>query len=269
MRQPAGQPRGVLKPPDTGGVFRHARYQPPPDLSFFLEHFWVVAWDLRGQAPVTREVLNHPCIHLLFETGRPGQVAGLERGRFTRTLAGEGQVFGVKFRPGGFRPFLDFSVSRLTGKIVPLNKIFGNPGAALAAQIQALDPGNDEARMLAAEAFLRARLPERDENVLRLTHLVELIMSDPSITRVSDLAAVSGLGVRTLQRLFGDYVGLAPKWMIQRYRLHEALERVSADRKVDWAHLALDLGYFDQAHFIKDFKALVGRTPAEYARIPG
>ena len=62
---------------------------------------------------------------------------------------------------------------------------------------------------------------------------------------------------------------MSPKWVIRRYRLHEALERVNAGHRVDWAALAAELGYFDQAHFIRDFKALVGRTPAEYGREAG
>ena len=57
---------------------------------------------------------------------------------------------------------------------------------------------------------------------------------------------------------------MTPKWVLQRIRLHEAAERM-ADGEGDWASLALDLGYFDQAHFIKAFKAVVGRSPADYA----
>jgi AraC-like DNA-binding protein len=72
--------------------------------------------------------------------------------------------------------------------------------------------------------------------------------------------------VRQLQRLFKEYVGVSPKWVIQRYRLLDAAERVAAGTIVNWADLALELGYADQAHFIRDFKGLVGRSPAEYAR---
>jgi AraC-like DNA-binding protein len=74
------------------------------------------------------------------------------------------------------------------------------------------------------------------------------------------------MGKRTLQRLFSQYVGVSPKWVIKRYRLHEAADQLGAGEVVDWAKLAVDLGYFDQAHFIKDFKTIVGQTPAEYAK---
>lgn len=74
------------------------------------------------------------------------------------------------------------------------------------------------------------------------------------------------MSLRQLQRLFREYVGVSPKWVIQRYRLLDAAERVAAGTTIDWADLSLDLGYADQAHFIRDFKKLVGRSPAEYAR---
>jgi len=74
------------------------------------------------------------------------------------------------------------------------------------------------------------------------------------------------IAARQLQRLFREYVGVTPKWVIQRYRLIEAAERLATGVTEDFAGLALDLGYADQAHFIRDFKKLVGRPPAGYAR---
>ncbi len=59
---------------------------------------------------------------------------------------------------------------------------------------------------------------------------------------------------------------MSPKWVLQRYRLHEALERLAAEGRPDWSRLALDLGYFDHAHFIRDFRAVAGRSPMEYER---
>jgi AraC-like DNA-binding protein len=67
-----------------------------------------------------------------------------------------------------------------------------------------------------------------------------------------------------MQRLFADYVGVSPKWVILRYRIHEALER--AESEVEWARLAADLGYSDQAHLVRDFTQTVGVSPTAYAR---
>jgi AraC-like DNA-binding protein len=72
--------------------------------------------------------------------------------------------------------------------------------------------------------------------------------------------------VRGVQRLFAEYVGIGPKWVIRRYRLHEVTERMAAGGEIDWAALAADLGYADQGHFIRDFKNMFGEPPTWYAR---
>ncbi len=86
------------------------------------------------------------------------------------------------------------------------------------------------------------------------------------MTRVETVAEQFGLGIRKLQRLFLNYVGVSPKWVIQRYRLIEAAERMreATTNLLDFAKLAVDLGYADQSHLIRDFKVLVGMTPAKY-----
>ena len=62
------------------------------------------------------------------------------------------------------------------------------------------------------------------------------------------------------------YVGVRPKWVIRRYGLHEAAKRTARGEALDWPNMALEFGHFDQAHFIKDFEAIVSRSPAKYAR---
>ena len=83
---------------------------------------------------------------------------------------------------------------------------------------------------------------------------------------MDDLVDRYGLNKRMLQRLFARYVGVSPKWVIQRYRLNEAAEQLATGESVSQAELALNLGYSDQAHFIRDFKSIVGVSPAAYAR---
>jgi AraC-like DNA-binding protein len=142
-------------------------------------------------------------------------------------------------------------------------RAFGRDGDALERAVTASE--DDREQIALVEAFLRERLPPPDENVATVTRITRLLLDDPSVQRVEDLTARLGISARTLQRLFRRYVGVGPKWVLQRYRLHEAAERIADGRCSDWAALALELGYFDQAHFIKDFKALVGHSPAEYA----
>jgi len=127
----------------------------------------------------------------------------------------------------------------------------------------------DAARIEAVEAFLRRQVSQPDADVVRVSKLVYAVVEDRTIVKVDDLAARYRTTKRTLERLFAKYVGVSPKWVIQRYRLHEAAEQLVSSGAVKQSDLALRLGYSDQAHFIKDFKAVVGTSPAAYARSAG
>jgi AraC-like DNA-binding protein len=256
-------PRGVLDLGAGQRRFEVSRTRPGPDLAELVEHFWSVRWDLRGQDPHTQHTLPHPSVHLVAERRRSG-IMGVSTGRFTRELEGEGRAFGVKFRPAGFHPFLGGPVSALTDRRVAVADVFGPEGDRLVAELLAA-PGEPEL-VAAAEAFLGARLPGPDPNVATVNRMVDQIMADQDLTRVADAADRAGVGTRRLQRLFATYVGVTPKWVIRRSRLHEAVERLDQGDHVDLAFLARDLGYFDQAHFARDFRAAVGRPPAAYAR---
>jgi AraC-like DNA-binding protein len=95
-----------------------------------------------------------------------------------------------------------------------------------------------------------------------LAELVELVERH----RVEDVVERFGIAPRTLQRLFARYVGVSPKWVLRRYRLHEAAARLAAEQDRTWAEVAAELGYFDQSHFIRDFTAAIGLTPVAYAQ---
>lgn len=270
MTRTGGKARGVLRANSAAGAFHHARVAPAdalPALRDLVEHFWFVRWDLRGHPAQIRETLPHPNVHLVFERGLT-RFFGVHTARFTRVLEGAGYVFGVKFRAGGFRPFIDRRVSTLTEGSLSLQELFGAADAdTLEREVLA---GADEHAMIeTATRFLLTHLPPPDANVARVANIVADIADDRSILRVDDLVSRHGLNKRALQRLFDNYVGVSPKWVINRYRLHEAIEQLVAGKPVDWTALALQLGYFDQAHFIRDFRPLVGRTPGEYARGDG
>ena len=116
-----------------------------------------------------------------------------------------------------------------------------------------------------AEALLRSVLPDRDPLAEQVAALVSHITDDPGLRRVDQLSAASGMTARTLQRLLADYVGVSPKWVMRRARLHEAALAAEQGGPVDWAALAADLGYSDQAHLTRDFSATIGEPPARYA----
>lgn len=240
---------------------RHGFLDPRPELAPFVEQYWTVTWDLRGQPPYRQRIVPYPNVHFTF-FGGAARIHGVTRGHVVRELAGLGRVFGVAFRAGGFRPFLGAPVSRLTDRSVPANKVFGPvvPEAAMAAAADA------DAMRDVIERFLCARLPARDPVAEEVADIVARIAADPMITRVSDLAQRLHTSPRRLQRLFADYVGVGPKWVIRRFRLHEITQRMAAGGRIDWARLAADLGYADQAHLTRDFTAIVGETPTQHAQ---
>ncbi len=259
-------PRGILTTPIADAHrYQHARYHASPDLAPYVEHYWSVQWDLRGHPAERTETLPHPSVHMIFEQHVDGRIAGVARGKFVRELAGEGGVFAAKFTPGGFHPFAGVPISTLTDRVVNLVDVFGTDATTVQQEI--LSAGSDAERIPIVEDFLRRRLRRPDENVARISAIVYAVQRDRTILKVADLVERSGLPKRTLQRLFAKYVGVSPKWVIQRYRLHEAAEQLANDDTIVHSTLALALGYSDQAHFVRDFKAVVGVSPAAYMSI--
>lgn len=224
-------------------------------------------WSLRE--PFTTETLPHPSVHLTFESGSPlrGELGGVSTKRFVRTLSGTGHVFGVKFRPAAFQPLLGASLSTLRDRVVSGRAVFGDALGALELELAHVRDPSQFSEL--AEAFLLPRRVELPSEVIATRDLVERMASDASLLRVDDVAALGELDVRALQRRFQRYVGVSPKWVLMRYRLMEAVERLKGADPPSLATLAADLGYTDQAHFARDFKTVVGRTPARFLRDEG
>lgn len=241
--------------------FRLDRYPPAPDLAELVERHWVVSWALPPGRRASVTLLPHPCVNVVLDRGVLA-IAGVGRERFTYAFTGEGRVFGTKFRPGAFLPFLGRPVSALTDVTLPAARLWGPSADALAASLTGPVP-ELVARM---EAFLRERRPEPDPQVAVVGRIVAALLHDREVTRVEDIVERFGIPARTLQRLFGRYVGVSPKWVLRRYRLHEAAARLAEERDRPWAEVAAELGYFDQSHFIRDFGAAIGLTPAAYAQ---
>jgi AraC-like DNA-binding protein len=188
---------------------------------------------------------------------------GVVTRRFTVMLRGEGSVFGVKFRPGGFGAFTGVDVGALADRVEPLSTVFGSDAEDLLDQM--LGANADAERVALLNRFLLQRVPGPDPRYARLLDVVCTMLTDRSITSVEQVTERFGISPRTLQRLFRRYVGVGPKWVLQRFRLHDAAALIDAGGAPDLATLAHSLGWFDQAHFSRDFAAAVGETPRAYA----
>ncbi len=255
---------GVLGVRDVD--FTLDRYPPAPDLAMVVERHWLVSWELPPGREGAVTLLPHPCVNLVLDGGRL-TVSGVGRDRFTYVYRGAGRVFGVKFRPGAFLPFLGSSLSDITDAVRPAEHLWGPAASTLAARMTAAR-GADELVGL-VEAFLRERRPPPDPQAQLVAEIVATLLHDGAITRVDDVTERFDIAPRTLQRLFARYVGVSPRWVLRRYRLHEAAAALAREQHRPWAEVAAELGYFDQSHFIRDFTRAVGMTPLAYAQACG
>ncbi|MFJ8634737.1 DUF6597 domain-containing transcriptional factor [Streptomyces sp. NPDC093568] len=268
MEAPRHDTRGIVDPSALLSRVRFRRHEPAEPLRRYIEWYWLIDWDL--PTPYASHVVPHPAVNLTFQwdeaEGPPyAEVTGVALGLFTRKLTGRGRVCGVKFRPGGFRPYTPGEpVSRWTGRALPAHEVF--PTATAEAAHAIVTPPDDKTRVTALDTFLRTLPCAPDPQADLATTLVQRIRTDRTVRRVGDFADTQGLSVRALQRLFSTYVGVSPKWVLLRYRIHEALEQAGTRTDVDWAGLAHELGYADQAHLVRDFTATVGVSPTVYAQ---
>jgi AraC-like DNA-binding protein len=262
MTEAEGLGRGVLYQRAAASRFQLRKYPPSPALAPFVDYYWIVRWDLRGEPAYEQAVLPHPNVHLTFEPERAA-IYGVVTRLYLRKLEGPGVTLGVRFWPGGFRPFWPEPMSQLTGQVVPADRLLG-PRAEPARQVVVTDPG-DAMLVDTVQDLLESVRPARDPVAEQVASMVARIIEDPALRRVDQLAATFELPVRRLQRLFADYVGVSPKWVMRRARLHDAALRAEQGGPVDWGLLAADLGYSDQAHLTRDFTATIGEPPARYA----
>jgi AraC-like DNA-binding protein len=262
--------RGILRPAEVAeraNLHRDARVAEP--LRPFVERYWSVRWDFTGRPPYRSEVLSHPSVNVSVESGTQPRfgypmpavlVHGVVTRRFTVDLVGAGRVTAVKFRPGGFAAFTGVlparnGVTRLGGEL-------GVPAERLLAAVTALE--DDEARTAVLDDALAPLAPEPLDAYLDLLGIVGRMAEDRELVRVDQAAQLAGWSVRSLQRLFATYVGVSPKAVLARYRLQDAAAAIDDGEVEDLAGLAASLGWFDQAHFSREFRSVVGLTPSAY-----
>jgi AraC-like DNA-binding protein len=256
-----GGTRGILSPGAIPQVFRVERLEPSAGLADLVALHWRVSWDLPPGQMHESLVLSYPAVNVSFEPDDTW-VTGPVSGAYRRQLSGGSAVSAVRFRPAAFRSLVDRPLAGLRDRVVPAGELLPLDGDLAAAVREAPDLAT--ARPL-VEDWLRALPRRRTREQAELDAAVDLVERDRGLTRVDQLADRCGRSVRWLQRAFADAVGLPVKQVIRMARLREVAERALAG-DVDWAAVAADLGYSDQAHLVRDFTAAVGTPPARYGR---
>jgi AraC-like DNA-binding protein len=259
-----GRARGLVSSPVSGARVEARTYAPAPELRDVVEYYWITRWDLIGASPHVVELLGDPCVHLVFEPGQ-SRVVGVSTRLWRRELSGRGGIRAAKLRAGAARTLLDAPVIQVTDRVIPIGTVLA--GATREVESRVLGPQDDQEALGGLERWLAGcvRQPCDPKSELAV-QLVEYIAQHEDMRMASQLAARSGLGLRPLQRLFRDYVGASPKWVIRRHRLQEAALRLERGGVGSLATLAADLGYADHAHLSRELKAATGRSPSELMR---
>jgi AraC-like DNA-binding protein len=176
----------------------------------------------------------------------------------TRIDPGE-SVLTIHFRPGGALPFFGIPLSDLENSCANLSDLWGADAGLLREQLIAT-PGWSR-RIEIVEEFLLARLRPISHTLTPVLHTAE---HQPSL-RVSEAAELTGLSPKRLIATFRNEIGLTPKAYLRVRRLQAALRLLDAGRG-DGADVAATLGYFDQPHFVREFRGFTSITPGQYTQ---
>ncbi|WP_454189855.1 AraC family transcriptional regulator [Paenibacillus sp. Marseille-Q7038] len=244
--------------------FTLKRYQPCTELSPFIKHYWIVEWNFPANETFTQDVIPNPCVNLVIEQGRT-YFFGPSSTKYGHQLREKGSVFGIKFQPGGFYPWIQKPITVLACAPLPAESLLPQSSQELEAMfLSGSIPHNELVQRM--DQLLLPLLPSVDETGLEIERITTYIQDHHEITKVDEVCMYFQINKRKLQRLFQQYVGLSPKTVIRLYRLQNAAETLDQGDNFQLLKLSMDLGYHDQSHFIKDFKSIVGTTPEAYVR---
>ncbi|AWB65255.1 hypothetical protein C2869_01800 [Saccharobesus litoralis] len=274
--------KGVLHKHTSDKHYTLRRYLPSDALSNLVEQYWFVNWSLLDGTQHAQENLPDPNSHLVFEYS--SRVSGMRlmgpvSKKYQYIMQGSGYIVGVKFQSGALVDALGLNSLDWLDKVDKPDAKFGFNSQLVAQQIQGIHEINvlsepsaktkeqmtlcDQQVILLLEKLLLPLSKPVSRSRAQLIAMLSVIKSDQGIDSVVSLANHFGLSVRSVQRTFRHFLGISPKLLIRKYRLHQALTMLDQGL-LDILDLVERLGYTDQSHLIKDFRDLVGQTPKSY-----
>ena len=251
-------------------------FEPTSDLTEFVKCYWTLESEIEG-TPKRNTIVPDGTMKLIFHYGdtykhhpRNGESIVLPKcfliGQLTKPYVvepiGVTGTFVVRFQPNGFLPFTTTSIRQFENTAVPLKKLFGNEGEDIGERILSANATSERIEMI--ETFLLKKLTEKQciDNVVKST--VETILMANGKFSVNEFSKKSGINRRQLARKFSYTIGLSPKQLSKTIRIQAALKSLLTKEVKSLTDLAYENEYFDQAHFIKDFKEFTGLTPKEF-----
>jgi AraC-like DNA-binding protein len=174
-------------------------------------------------------------------------------------------VIGILFRPGAAGLFFPVAAHELHNTDIALSEI--DPGEAERLLNDVCSAAGEHAQFLVLERYLNRKLTNAAPIHPAVRYAVEQLLREGAVGSIRRIQLDTGLSHTRFIQLFRENVGLTPKLFCRVRRFHGLLDRMGKGMPVNWAELAVDCGYFDQAHLIHDFRAFAGITPLEYSRI--
>lgn len=260
-------------------------YTPRMPLAAFIDSFWFCA---NGAQPHKKERrlpqglmslvidLHSDIVKIYdqrdesrYQSLRGGVLCGTYETFFVIDTACQEAIMGVSFKAGGAAPFLPLPASELYNTHVSLETLWGTAASDL--RVQLLEAGTLQARFLILEQFLQARMVRA--RALSPHPAVSFALSElqrPAYPRsIAEVTEQTGLSPRRFIQVFNEAVGLTPKQFQRVRRFQEVLSLLAKEERIVWTDVATACGYFDQAHFIHDFRAFSGLTPGAYLPLRG
>jgi AraC-like DNA-binding protein len=188
------------------------------------------------------------------------QLLGQRNRCFYVESQGEIDLTGVRFRPGGLAPFTAIPVHAFINQIVPLPEIVGNLADTWTHQLFEIAPGKNRIVML--ESLLISRM-QVDHAVMEALRLIALVKRMDGNESMKQLCEQTGLYYKKMERIFNRYTGYNPKNFSRVVRFYKTLQEMKYSND-SLTGIGLQHGYYDQAHFIKDFKEFTGTPPAQF-----
>jgi len=242
--------------------FRH--HVPPPPLGAFVELVWL--FEGAPEPWAQERLLPQGTVELVIDLGGgrwSGSVSGPHSQSFVIDTSRPRRLVGVHFRPGGAFPFVEPPMHELHNAIVSLDDLWGATARALQARLG--ETRSDDELFETVDRVLLSRAGDRLRCHPAVAYALREFMRVPHVRTVAEVSGSVGLSHRRFIERFAGEVGMTPKTFCRVRRFQAAVEQAHRRARPDWASLALDCGYYDQAHFIHDFQAFSGLTPAQWA----
>lgn len=251
-------------------------YQPKRELTEFVKSYWTLEGE-KESTPQRNTIVPDGTMKLIFHYGdtykhhpNNGESIILPKcfliGQLTKPYVvepiGITGSFVVRFHPNGFLPFSTIPIKEMENTAIPLDKLFGKDGKEVGENI--LNANSTFERIKIIETFLLNRLTDKQviDNIVALT--IETILNANGQFSVNEHSLQNNINRRQLTRKFSSTIGLSPKQLSKTIRLQASLKSLLTKEIKSLTDLAYENEYFDQAHFIKDFKEFTGLTPKEF-----